>query len=233
MSVVLPHMLLFCRWHAAGRQLHKPNSVSDLLACLQLLVQMHVTSPGRVAGHAASAGGLTLAAAVNAAPELFSAVVLEAPFVDWAGAMCSEAAQHVLSQHETDEWGDAEQQPLVAEMVAGLCPYSNLQPGNSYPAVLVTAGLLDSRVPFWMPVKFVAKLRSFQGSPAGASTEGVQQQQQQHAKRPILLQFDAEGGHFSSGQSGGAAEDIAVQYAFLTAMGQHAAAQLAMQSSST
>jgi oligopeptidase B len=205
----------------------KPNSVSDLLACLQLLLQLRVTSPGRIAGHAASAGGLTLAAAVNASPRLFSAVVLEAPFVDWAGAMSDEAAQHVLTEHETDEWGDAAQQPLVADMVAGMCPYSNLQAGVRYPAVLATAGLQDTRVPFWMPAKYVAKLRSLQ-----AAAEKQRQQHRQpvqptqqatQARRPILLQFAEDGGHFSSGQSGGALEDIAVQYAFLAAASQHTA----------
>ncbi|WIA09240.1 hypothetical protein OEZ85_008648 [Tetradesmus obliquus] len=217
------------RWHAAGRQLRKPNSVSDLLACLQLLLQLRVTSPGSIAGHAASAGGLTLAAAVNAAPQLFAAVVLEAPFVDWAGSMCNEAAQHVLTEHEADEWGDAAQQPQVADMVARMCPYSNLQAGVPYPAMLVTAGLQDTRVPFWMPVKYVAKLRSLQAA-AEASAAGRQQQQQQQVtqgRRPILLQIADDGGHFSIGQSGGAVEDIALQYAFLITATQHVTAQQA------
>lgn len=218
-----------CRWHAAGRQLRKPNSVSDLLACLQLLLQLRVTSAGRIAGHAASAGGLTLAAAVNASPQLFSAVVLEAPFVDWAGSMCNEAAQHVLTEHEADEWGNAAQQPQVADMAARMCPYNNLQAGVLYPAMLVTAGLQDTRVPFWMPVKYVAKLRSLQAA-AEVSAAGRQQQQQQQVtqgRRPILLQFADDGGHFSIGQSGGAVEDIALQYAFLITATQHVTAQQA------
>jgi oligopeptidase B len=189
--------------------------VTDLLACLQLLIQLQVTSPGKIAGHAASAGGLTLAAAINAAPELFSAAVLEAPFVDWAGAMSDAAAGHLLTEHETDEWGDPTQ-PLVAEMIARMCPYSNLQVGVAYPAVMVTAGLRDTRVPFWMPVKYVAKLRSCQGSAKVAAADS-RQQQQQHTMRPVLLQFAEDGGHFSAGQSGGALEDIALQYAFLIA----------------
>ncbi|KAF6262570.1 prolyl oligopeptidase family-domain-containing protein [Scenedesmus sp. NREL 46B-D3] len=219
------------RWHAAGRQLLKPNSVSDLLACLRLLVQLRVTSPGRIAGHAASAGGLTLAAAVNAAPELFSAVVLEAPFVDWAGAMSAAAAGHVLTEHETDEWGDPMREPLVAGMAARMCPYSNLRAGVEYPAVLVTAGLRDARVPFWMPAKYVAKLRSLQqaaeGSAVGVQHEqelqqrapqtGQRLQQQRQGRRPVLLQFAEAGGHFSMGQSGGDMKDIALQYAFLIA----------------
>jgi oligopeptidase B len=194
--------------------------VTDLLACLQLLIQLQVTSPGRIAGHAASAGGLTLAAAVNAAPELFSAAVLEAPFVDWAGAMSDAAAEHVLTEHETDEWGDPVQQPQIADMIAGMCPYSNLQAGVPYPAVMVTAGLRDTRVPFWMPVKYVAKLRSCQSSAkvSAAGRRQEAQQQQQQRMRPVLLQFAEDGGHFSTGQSGGALEDIALQYAFLTAL---------------
>jgi oligopeptidase B len=181
---------------------------------LQLLIQLQVTSAGRIAGHAASAGGLTLAAAVNAAPELFSAAVLEAPLVDWAGAMSDAAAAHVLTEHETDEWGDPAQ-PLVADMIARMCPYSNLQAGAAYPAVMVTAGLRDTRVPFWMPVKYIAKLRSCQSS---AKVAAADRQQHQQTMRPVLLQFAEDGGHFSTGQSGGALEDIALQYAFLTAL---------------
>lgn len=197
-----------CRWHAAGRQLQKPNSVGDLLACLQLLVVLGVTAPGRIAAHAASAGGLTLAAAVNSRPDWFAAVVLEAPFVDWAGAMGDSQAGDLLAEHETDEWGEPWQDPQVTAMIYSMCPYTNLAKGKVYPAMLLTAGLVDTRVPFSMPAKYVAKARQIACSSAA---EGVQQEQ----GRPILLQFDENAGHFSRGQSGGNLDDIAWQHAFL------------------
>ena len=42
-------------------------------------------------------------------------------------------------------------------------PYDNIR-SRSYPAIMITAGLEDSRVPYWEPVKFVAKLRASQSA---------------------------------------------------------------------
>lgn len=214
--------MLSCRWHAAGRQLHKHHSVTDLLAVLQHLMQLQVTAPGLIAGHAASAGCLTLAAAINAWPEWFCAAVLEAPFVDWVcgtGAVDGQGqplvGDHLLTHHETDEWGDPWSDEAVAELIVQLCPYTNLAPGVRYPAVLLTAGLQDTRVPWWMPVKYAAKLRHLQetsGSSASAKEAGRPVDQ---GVTDVLLQFEHEGSHFSMGLSGGSLQDAALQQAFL------------------
>jgi oligopeptidase B len=181
-----------------------------LLSCLQLLFSLQVTSPGLVAGHAVSAGAVTLAAAVNAQPSWFAAVVLECPFVE----LCSPVP-HALDEHEQDEWGDPKADAAVAEVIAGLCPYNNLpcldDGSGSFPAVLVTAGLQDVRVPFWMPLKYVARLRSMQAAAA----------QQSNNNKPVLLQFDKNSGHFDMGVSGGSMQDIALQHAFFCSSLQH------------
>lgn len=202
--LLYPHVP--CRWHAGGRQLQKVNSVTDFLACLQHLFDKSVTSPGLVAAHAASAGALVLAAAVNVKPEYFSSVVLEAPFVDWTGAMGDAADDRLLAQHEVDEWGDPVQNPAVAEMIRSMCPYYNLTAGKPYPAMMVTAGLMDTRVSFWMPVKYVAKRRAI-------NTAWNMDDKQQG--RLVVLRFDEAAGHFSMGHAGGDLDDIAEQYAFM------------------
>lgn len=189
---------------------------------MDYLVQEGITQPGLITGHATSAGGLTLAAAVNVRPDWFAAVVLEAPFVDWVagcGAVTesghSLVGQHVLTEHEADEWGDPWRNADVAELVCSLCPYTNLQPssGRPYPAMLLTAGLQDSRVPYWMPLKYVAKLRnlSSEGSDCAAAAGACAHQQ----PRPVLLDIVEDGGHFSQGVSGRCLDDIAMQLAFL------------------
>ena len=152
------------RWHAAGRGAAKGASVSDLLACATALLDMGVAAPGRIAGHAVSAGGLTLAAAAASSPELFSALILEAPLADWAGALASPAGMaHALAAHEMDEWGDPASDAAVAALVAELCPASRAArgalDGAAHPGALVTAGLCDGRVPYWIPLKYVAALR--------------------------------------------------------------------------
>eukprot|EP00879_Flechtneria_rotunda_P007371 GHRR01007732.1.p1 GENE.GHRR01007732.1~~GHRR01007732.1.p1 ORF type:complete len:851 (+),score=260.67 GHRR01007732.1:215-2767(+) len=206
-SVALAHVRgggeLGRRWHAGGRQLSKPNSVTDLMACLQLLFDLQVTSPGNVAGHAASAGALTLGAAVNAQPSWFSGVVLEAPFVDWMGEMSDNASTaRLLTLHETDEWGDVVENARVADMIRGMCPYTNMT-AEQLPGMLLTAGLRDTRVPYWVPAKYVAKARQLRASAL----------KEHH--RPLVLRFENDAGHFSIGTSGGSLDDIAEQYAFL------------------
>lgn len=199
-------------------------------------MQLGVTAPGLIAGHAASAGGLTLAAAINQQPGWFSAAVLEAPYVDWVAGTGAVAeadgsrlvGEHLLTEHEADEWGDPWRDPQVAELVCRLCPYSNLRAGLRYPAVLLTAGLHDSRVPWWMPVKYAAKLRSLQdtrqrssssGGGGGGSSQGALDSTHQAGcgggAAEVLLQFDESGSHFSMGLSGGNLQDAALQHAFL------------------
>lgn len=72
-----PAPVLAHRWHAAGRQLCKAASVTDLMACLTTLVDNGYTSAGLIAARAFSAGGITLGAAVNRKPDLFGAVMLQ------------------------------------------------------------------------------------------------------------------------------------------------------------
>jgi hypothetical protein len=86
--------------------------------------------------------------------------------------------------------------------------------------MLLTAGLQDTRVPWWMPVKYAAKLRHLQetsrtpsSSSSASSSKGGGPVAQGAAD--VLLQFDDEGSHFSMGLSGGNLQDAALQQAFL------------------
>lgn len=56
--------------------------------------------------------------------------------------------------------------------------YLRVEDGVAYPAVLLTAGLNDSRVAPWQPAKLAARLQA-------ASTSG----------RPVLLRVERHGGH--------------------------------------
>lgn len=182
---------------------------------MKLLVNVGATSYGRFAAHSVSAGGLTLAAAVNIKPGWFSSVVLEAPFVDWAGAMGETGEEELLSEHETDEWGDPQQDAHVAEIISSMCPHNNLARNMQYPATFLSAGLVDNRVPYWMAAKYVAKLRMI-----GADSVQHACDAREHSQI-VLLQFDEEAGHFSRGQSGGQLDDIAQQYAFMLYVDAH------------
>ena len=79
-------------------------------------------------------------------------------------------------------------------------PYDNVGP-KSYPAILVTAGLNDPRVPYWEPTIWVAKLRYHTTSAADTS--------------PMLQRTNRGAGH--GGASGRYARyrEIAWENAFL------------------
>jgi oligopeptidase B len=63
-----------------------------------------------------------------------------------------------LTVIEWEEWGNPNETGFYEAMKA-YSPYDNVE-AKGYPALLVTAGLNDSRVAYWEPAKWVAKLRA-------------------------------------------------------------------------
>jgi oligopeptidase B len=167
------------KWYEDGKFLSKTNTFDDFIACALELVKEGYTNPRRLAIRGRSAGGLLIGAVLNARPDLFACAVAQVPFVDALTTMLDESIP--LTVNEYEEWGDPND-PEFYEYMKGYSPYDNVHRA-SYPALLVTAGLNDPRVPYWEPAKWVAKLR-------GATLSA----------RPILLKTDLESGH--SGPSG-------------------------------
>jgi oligopeptidase B len=144
------------RWYEHGKLDHKRNTFTDFVACAEHLVAEGWTSPGRLVARGGSAGGLLMGAAVNLRPELFGAVVAEVPFVDVVTTMLDQSLP--LTVIEWEEWGNPHDRRLYDAMKA-YSPYDNVE-AKDYPPLLVTAGLHDSRVAYWEPAKWVAKLRA-------------------------------------------------------------------------
>src|SRR5207248_2114977 len=166
-------------WYEQGRLLHKRNTFTDFIACAEHLVAERRTRPELLAVRGRSAGGLLIGAVVNSRPDLFACAVAQVPFVDVLTTMLDESIP--LTVNEYEEWGDPND-PEFYDYMKSYSPYDNVHRAR-YPALLVTAGLNDPRVPYWEPAKWVAKLR-----PATLSA------------RPILLKTDLGAGH--SGPSG-------------------------------
>src|SRR5665213_500671 len=59
-----------------------------------------------------------------------------------------------------------------------MSPYAHVQNGIKYPAVLITTGINDPRVPAWIPAKFAARLQAATAS-----------------DKPVLLRVDYDAGH--------------------------------------
>ncbi|MDN5869103.1 MAG: S9 family peptidase [Nitrococcus sp.] len=142
-------------WKNAGKLLSKRNSVADFIACAQALIAARYTRQARIAVLGESAGGLLVGAAVNGRPDLFRAAVVEMPFVDVLNTM--EDPSLPLTVIEYDEWGNPAQRRYYAAM-RDYAPYENIR-SQHYPDMLVIAGWNDSRVQFWEPAKWVARLR--------------------------------------------------------------------------
>jgi oligopeptidase B len=143
-------------WYDGGRLLNKRNSFTDFIAAAEYLIAGGYTSADRLVINGGSAGGLLMGAVTNLRPELFRAVLAEVPFVDVVNTMLD--ASLPLTIIEYDEWGNPNDRTAY-EYIRSYSPYDNVQ-AQTYPHMLITAGLNDPRVAYWEPAKWTAKLRA-------------------------------------------------------------------------
>lgn len=142
-------------WYEAGKLAHKMNTFTDFVACIEGLHGSGLSRPARTGIFGGSAGGLLVGAVINQAPHLMKAAGAAVPFVDVVTTMLD--ASLPLTAREWDEWGNPQEREAFERMLA-YSPYDNVT-AQDYPNLLVTAGLNDSRVQYWEPAKWVAKLR--------------------------------------------------------------------------
>jgi oligopeptidase B len=142
-------------WYDDGRMLNKKNCFSDFIDCAEYLIEEGYTSQDLLAARGASAGGLLVAATTMMRPDLFRVVLAEVPFVDVIHTMLDKSIPLVIGEYE--EYGDI-YDPEVYEYCKSYSPYENVRPVK-YPQLFVTSGMNDPRVPFWEPVKWVARMR--------------------------------------------------------------------------
>jgi len=150
-------------WYEMGRLAQKPTTFSDFVTVAAWLIDEGWTSPEQLAIRGGSAGGLLMGAAMNAAPELFRAVIAEVPFVDVLTTMLDDSLP--LTVGEWEEWGNPDASASSYRTMKSYSPYDNVRATNDdgsprvYPHLYASGGLNDSRVGFWEPAKWVARLR--------------------------------------------------------------------------
>lgn len=149
-------------WYEDGRLAAKQHSFDDFAAAARALIASGLVAPDRLLAEGGSAGGLLMGAVFNQAPELFAGVHAAVPFVDPLTTVLNPELP--LTVTEWDEWGDPLHDADAYQTIKAYAPYDNLAPGH-HPAVLVTAGLNDTRVEITEPAKWVARLREL--SPDG------------------------------------------------------------------
>jgi oligopeptidase B len=145
-------------WHQAGKGEHKLNSVNDLIDAVGFLKAHDLTRDQPVFGRGRSAGGTLVGAAVNRAPALFTGVVAEVPFVDLLNTLLDDTQP--LTAVDRTEWGN----PVLRDdfqRLKKLSPYEQVNDMH-YPAMLITASEMDTRVKPAEALKWIARLREHQ-----------------------------------------------------------------------
>ncbi|MFC4536299.1 S9 family peptidase [Sphaerisporangium dianthi] len=155
------------QWYEQGKLGHKKNTFSDFVATAR-----HMKKSGwsrDIIARGGSAGGLLMGAATNLAPEAFTGVVAEVPFVDALNTILDPSLP--LTVIEWDEWGDPLHNADVYDYMKSYTPYENVD-DRVYPPILALTSLNDTRVLYHEPAKWIARLRSTaRGGPFLLKTE--------------------------------------------------------------
>ncbi len=142
-------------WYEAGKLLHKKNTFTDFICCAEYLIAQKWISPQHLAITGGSAGGLLMGAVLNMRPDLFHHAIADVPFVDVVTTILDPSLP--LTVIEWEEWGNPQAKTFY-DYMKSYSPFDNVS-AQTYPHLLVNAGLNDPRVAYWEPAKWVAKLR--------------------------------------------------------------------------
>ncbi len=181
-------------WYMDGTLLKKKNSFTDFISCAEFLIEKNYTRSDKLAIIGSSAGGLLVGSVVNMRPDLCKVAVARVPFVD-ALTSLYDKSQPFLSFQQS-EWGDPNYKNYY-DYIKSYSPYDNVV-SQSYPHMLITAGINDPRVPYWEPAKWTAKLREYKTD-----------------QNILLLNTDMSSGHFGSPGRYEGLKDTAFIYAFI------------------
>ena len=159
-------------WHEGGRAANKPNAHADVIACGERLVELGISSPGRMTIQGGSMGGALMGPTGLKRPDLFHSAVIEVGILNPTRL---EAAPNGANQY--GEMGD----PTTEAGFKGILlqdAYQMLPAAKDMPDTLLTIGLNDNRVAPWMSAKYAARaLDKFFG------------------KHLVLIRADTEQGH--------------------------------------
>ena len=181
-------------WFLDGRKDKKTNTFKDFIACAEHLITEGYGRAGRIVAYGGSAGGMLMGAIANMRPDLWAGIIGAVPFVDVLNTMSDTSLP--LTPPEWPEWGNPLEDAEAYDTIAAYSPYDNIT-RQAYPPVLATGGLSDTRVTYWEPMKWIAKLRD-------ASTSDA----------PMLLKINMDAGHGGASGRFDFLKEIAMDYAF-------------------
>ncbi len=181
-------------WHRDGMLEHKPNVFADFIAAAEWLIDAGYTNPDRLAIRGGSNGGLLVASAMTRRPELFRAVFCGFPDLDMVRFPQFTRTNNMPALLE---YGNAAVREEF-DVLKTFSPYQNVRDGVAYPAVMLTQGDLDTRVPPLQARKMAARLQR-------ASASGL----------PVILDYDPRAGHAGGRTFSRNVRNAAMELAFL------------------
>ncbi|MFT2091368.1 prolyl oligopeptidase family serine peptidase [Paraglaciecola sp. 2405UD69-4] len=177
-------------WHRQGQLANKQNVFDDFIAAASWLKSKSYTSKEQLSIQGASNGGLLVASVITQVPDLANAVVCQVPDLDMIGyyRFKNNNAPALL------EYGNASIKTQF-EYLIKYSPYQAVEKGVAYPAIYISSGDFDTRVPPLQARKMTAKLQQYSSGDA-----------------PIVLKYDEQGGHTSGGSNTQKALNSAAEY---------------------
>src|SRR5690606_7601471 len=159
-------------WHKAGQKLNKPNTWKDVIACTEYLIKNKYTSNKYTAIYGASAGGIMVGRAITERPDLYAVAISS---VGQMNPLRNEARKGGGGTNY-QEYGTVKDSLEFMGLVE-MDPYLHIKKNTEYPAMLLTAGMNDPRMPVWIPAKFAARMQATV------------------TNKPILFDVDYNAGH--------------------------------------
>lgn len=141
------------RWHQAALKENRRRAYEDFAAVAQDLIARKVTVPGRLGALGGSNGGLLMGNMITLYPQLFGAIVCQAPLLDM-----QRYSKLLAGASWMAEYGDPDK-PEDWAFIRTFSPYHNVKPGAKYPPVLFTASTRDDRVHPGHARKMMAKMK--------------------------------------------------------------------------
>ena len=181
-------------WYTDGRLEKKTNTFKDFISVTHHLIREKYTSPGRIVAYGSSAGGMIIGYSANQDENLFCALVADVPFVDVLNTMLDETLP--LTPGEWPEWGNPAKNIEDFKNILFYSPYENVQ-AKAYPHMLVLGSVSDSRVSYWEPAKWVAKIRALRAN-----------------DNVLMLRTDMSSGHSGATGRYSGLQGVAMIYAF-------------------
>lgn len=181
-------------WHRAGMLDKKQNVFDDFIAAAEWLVASGYTNRDKLAISGGSNGGLLVGAVTTQRPDLMRAVYCWHPDLDMVRFHNYTKKNNPPALFEYGNPAD----PAQFKFIYAYSPYEHVKPGTKYPAMLLTSGDADTRVPPAQARKMTARMQAATASDL-----------------PILLYYDTHAGHAGFKSTSKVLEDLCVEWSFL------------------